>query len=281
MLTLCLAVTVLLVEVFLMYTEAQRARELAAAQKASGKRPRSQSQSSQKGASHETVAVAGPTDSSVNPLFLSKSGDGTASSLLLGGQAARDAIASLTSPPPPELWTVFRAQFVTFSEQVESLAEQVSALKATAQRHEAINGGEGLELGVLRSRVPVARQSLRGKTQFAQVSTTIDDAPITPGDTFAYTRPASNSLTGTRPASNSLTGTRRPSTSISSLTSNRDSSPLLPGNRALRSNSVRGRTTSHASKDAPGSTAVQVTSPIAKDTSEPYTNQTNDDLTKP
>ena len=101
-----------------MYTEAARAKAMALAQKSGSKRPTRVGVRSEATAA-ESAAVVGPTDSSVNPMFLSKSGDGSASNpLLSGGQAARDAIMSLTSPPPPELWSVFQNQFVSLSEQV-------------------------------------------------------------------------------------------------------------------------------------------------------------------
>ena len=128
------AVTVLLVEVFLMYTEAQRAREMAAALKSGGKRSRTSSGGllssgapSPRSVS-ESAAVAGPTDSSVNPMFLTPGGGGSATNpLLAGGQAAREAVLALTSPPPPELWSVFQSQFVSFSEQVRRHSRSSSA----------------------------------------------------------------------------------------------------------------------------------------------------------
>lgn len=95
-------------------SEASRAREMAAALKAGSKRP-----SFRSARSLQSSPMTGPLDSSVNPLFLSADGGGAALNPLSGGgQAARDAVLSLKTPPPPELWTVFQSQFVTATEQV-------------------------------------------------------------------------------------------------------------------------------------------------------------------
>ena len=109
------------IQMFLMYTEAARAKEMARAQKSGSKRSTRVGTRSSEAPSVDAAVIVGPTESSVNPMFLSKSGDGSAANpLLSGGQVARDAVMSLTSPPPPELWSVFQSQFLSLSEQVRS-----------------------------------------------------------------------------------------------------------------------------------------------------------------
>lgn len=152
--------------------------------------------------------------------------------------------------------------------QVESLVDQLAASKRDA----ALGGGamgDGIELGVFRSRAAVSRQSFRGKTQFAQVTTHSGQGDGSPGGDGAgaarptngsitrqasgsFTRPASGSFT--RPASGSFT--RQASGSVTRQASGSGTSSTgmprprgesstqqasLPQGRVIRAGSVRER----------------------------------------
>jgi hypothetical protein len=127
--TILYFVTVLVVEIVVMCTEASRAREMLAAQK-TGKHRRKSALAAASASDVDTspvksqsssAAITGPTDSSINPMFLSQADGSAANPLLAGGQAARDAVLALTTPPPQELWSVFQGQFVTLTHQVRKL----------------------------------------------------------------------------------------------------------------------------------------------------------------
>jgi len=128
-------VTVLVTEIVVLYNEEHRTKRLTA--EASRKRKVAGSESAddkqRRGQGRlvdDTGDInTGKLDTQMNPLFMSKGGDGVSATSSLG----IDSIMAQRTPPPPELWVIFQQGYADLHTQLEAANSRLAESKRAAQ----------------------------------------------------------------------------------------------------------------------------------------------------
>ena len=123
-------------EIFILYTEDVRRKELEKRTKAEREKGRKGTAETRKKdlaaqaaamTNGDMLALTGPMEASVNPLFLENS----------GASGINEAIAAQEDIPDAELWRLFQSSFIQIQDEIAKVSHNVAACKVAQQKLEA------------------------------------------------------------------------------------------------------------------------------------------------